>query len=69
MSRLILSRARVDRPVLQAFAHAIEQHNGYGFGVFSQEKGANGSHRHEHKLAEEVAFVLDLLPSLAHHGQ
>ena len=56
----------VNGSVLQGFADAVKQQHSHGFGIFTNEQGAQRRHRHQHELAEDVA-VVGTFCRLLHH--
>ena len=51
-----LLAAAVDGPVFHGFADAAEEHDGDGFWIVTDGKGADGSHGHEKIFIERLAL-------------
>lgn len=58
----------VDSHVLKGLTYAVEQHNGYGFRIFANDKRANRCYAHQHELAEHVALS-GMLPRFFHYSK
>ncbi|MBR2390412.1 MAG: hypothetical protein IKA94_06415 [Mogibacterium sp.] len=48
--------APLHSPVLEVFAHPVEQHNTHSLGVFADQKRADGGDGHEEVFIEHMAF-------------